>query len=295
MLSTPCGRASLEGYHLWFVDAAFFDLDKTIIARSSGLAFGRDFYREGFISKRVLARGIAAQFVYLLVGADENKMEQMREKALALTKGWDSAKIREIIEEVMGEVITPIIFREAVELIRNHQIEGRKVYIVSSSPEEIVAPLARLLEVDGHIASRPGLDEEGHYTGELAFYCYGPNKAEAMTELADKDGIDLAGSYAYSDSATDVPMLEAVGHPVAVNADRALRKVAAEREWETLTFTNPVSIRKKIAELAPSPQARIISGGVAVSVAAAALGYIWLKRRAEVGGKLMGLDRILKR
>lgn len=266
------------------MDAAFFDLDKTVIARSSGLALGPNFYREGLISKRLLLRGIAAQFVYLLVGADEAKMERMREKALAITKGWEKAKVEQIVEEVMGDVITPIIYREALDLIEGHRAQGRKVYIVSSSPEEVAVPLGRLLEVDGVIASRGKVDEEGRYTGELEFYCYGPNKVEAIRDLAAREGVDLEGSYAYSDSITDLPMLEAVGHPVAANPDRDLRKLAAERGWEIVRFENPVTIRKRLAEIAPSPKTTLLSGGVALGVAAGVAGYVWLRRRAADGG-----------
>ena len=90
------------------------------------------------------------------------------------------------------------------------------------------------------------VDDEGRYTGRMAFYAYGPDKAEAMVELAARTGIDLAASTAYSDSATDLPMLEAVGHPVAVNPDRALAKVAREREWEMRQFTKPVRLRDRM-------------------------------------------------
>lgn len=273
------------------MNAAFFDLDKTVIARSSGLAFGRDLYREGLISKRVLLRGIAAQFVYLLVGADENKMEQMREKVLALTKGWEKAKVEAIVADVMGDVITPIIYREALELIEKHMSEGTRVFIVSSSPEEIVKPLGELLEVDGFIASRASIDEGGRYTGELDFYCYGPNKVTAIKELAKKEGIDLTRSYAYSDSITDLPMLEAVGNPVPANPDRDLAKVATEKGWEIVRFTKPVTIRKRLAELAPSPRMTALGSGVAISLAAGVAGYMLLRRRASHNNHRSRLDR----
>lgn len=262
------------------MQAAFFDLDKTIIARSSGLMFGRDLYREGFISKRLLLRGIAAQFVYLLVGADEDKMEKMRGQVLAITKGWDQAKIREIVEEVMGDVITPVIYKEALELIREHQEAGRKVVIVSSSPEEIVIPLGHLLEVDEVIATRGCIDEEGRYTGELDFYCYGQGKVDEIKRMAAEEGIDLAGSYAYSDSVTDIPMLEAVGNPVVVNPDRALSRHASAAGWPVVHFEKPVTIRRRIADFAPSKRASV-TGGVALSIFAAA-GYIWVKRRGNL-------------
>lgn len=265
------------------MDAAFFDLDKTVIARSSGLAFGRDLYREGFINKRVLMRGIAAQFVYLMVGADENKMEQMREKVLAMTKGWDRNKVVEIIEEVMGDVITPIIFSEAMDLIREHQEQGRKVYIVSSSPEEVVVPIGKLLEVDGVIASRGKVDDEGRYVGELEFYCYGPHKADAIQALAEREGIDLTGSYAYSDSATDIPMLEVVGRPHAVNPDRSLRKEAETRDWPVLKFQSPVTLRKRLSQITPQRNT-LVTGAVALGVAVAAAGLVKARRKTSVRG-----------
>lgn len=264
------------------MEAAFFDLDKTILARSSGLMLGRNLYREGLISKRTLLRGIAAQIVYLLVGADENKMEKIRERVLALTKGWERARIEQIVEDVMGDVITPVIYREALDLIEEHKAAGRKVYIVSSSPQEIVGPMGGLLGVDGTIASRARIDDEGRYTGELDFYCYGANKSVAIRELAAAEGVDLEGSYAYSDSITDLPMLEAVGNPVAANPDRELRKIAVQREWPMVRFTKPITIRKRLAEMAP-PRSALLTGGVAVSVAAAVGGYVWLRRRSTGG------------
>lgn len=261
------------------MESAFFDLDKTILARSSGLALGRNLYREGLISKRILLRSMVAHIVYLLVGADDNKMEKVRERALELTKGWEKVKIEQMVEEVLGDVIVPTIYKEALDLIEEHQAAGRKVYIVSSSPEEIVLPLARLLEVDGAIGSRGRVDEQGCYTGELDFYCYGEFKAEAIKELAQSEGVDLSNSYAYSDSITDLPMLEAVGNPVAANPDRELRRLAAERDWPIVRFAKPVTLRKRLAELAP-PRTTVLTGGVALSLAAAFAGYVWLRKKS---------------
>jgi phosphoserine phosphatase len=108
------------------VQAAFFDLDKTIIAKSSVMAFGAPFYREGLISKRTIVRGIYAQFVYMLVGADDEKMERMREAMLTLTRGWDQARIKGIVRETLEEVLSPIIYAEALELIDMHRAAGRR-------------------------------------------------------------------------------------------------------------------------------------------------------------------------
>ncbi|MEP6625491.1 MAG: HAD-IB family hydrolase, partial [Acidimicrobiia bacterium] len=187
--------------------AAFFDLDKTIIAKSSVLAFGKPFYREGLLSKRTIVKSMYAQIVYMLVGADESKMEEVREAMLSLTRGWDQAHVASIVAETLDEMISPIVFAEALELFEEHHRAGRKVVIVSSSPEEVVTPIGLFLKVDDVIATRARIDDDGAYTGELEFYAYGPFKAQAMHEFAERNGIDLTESYAYSDSVTDVPML----------------------------------------------------------------------------------------
>jgi HAD superfamily hydrolase (TIGR01490 family) len=228
------------------MEAAFFDLDKTIIAKSSVLAFGRPLYREGLISRSAIARSMYAQIVYMLVGADEAKMEKVRESMLRLTKGWDQQHVAEIVRETLEATIQPIIYAEALDLIREHNAAGRRTVIISSSPFEVVAPLAEYLGVDDAIATRARIDDEGRYTGELEFYAYGPHKADAIREMAVKEGIDLARSYAYSDSITDLPMLELVGNPVAVNPDRELTRVAREREWETMWFQHPVRLRDRV-------------------------------------------------
>ena len=116
------------------------------------VAFGRPLYREGLISRRTLARALYGQLVYMYVGADEEKLERMRDSVLALTKGWEQSKVREIVEETLEDVVEPIVYGEALDLINEHQAAGRKVFIVSASPEEIVAPLSRYLGVDDYLA-----------------------------------------------------------------------------------------------------------------------------------------------
>jgi HAD superfamily hydrolase (TIGR01490 family) len=260
------------------VEAAFFDLDKTVIATSSVMALGGRFYREGLISKRTIVRGIYGQIIYLLLGADDEKMERMREAMLALTKGWDQQRINEIVRETLDDVLTPIIYAEALELIEEHKRAGRKTVIISSSPIETVAPLGEYLGVDDVIATRARLDADGRYTGELEFYAYGPHKAEAIREMAVKDGIDLANSYAYSDSITDLPMLELVGNPVAVNPDRELTRVAREREWDTRWFQHPVRLRDRVP--VPPKGPTLAAGSAAALVGTGIVLYVWLRRRA---------------
>jgi HAD superfamily hydrolase (TIGR01490 family) len=262
------------------VEAAFFDLDKTVISRSSSLALSRPMYRAGMVTRGQLVRSAYAQLVYALVGADEKKMERLKEGMLQLTKGWDRAEVERLVRDVVIDVIDPYVYQEAMDLMALHRAEGRLVYIVSSSPEEVVRPLARHLGVAGVIATRAKI-EDGRYTGELEFYCYGDAKADAVRSLAERVGVDLEGAYAYSDSVTDVPMLEAVGHPVAVNPDRELRKVSEERGWDIRDFRRPVRLRTRIAQTAAHPRTQVTAGVVAVLAAAAILGWLIVRSRAE--------------
>jgi HAD superfamily hydrolase (TIGR01490 family) len=259
------------------VEAAFFDLDKTVIAKASMVAFGKPFYQRGLLSRRTLLRALWGQLVYLQIGASEETLTKMRDRALALTRGWEQTRISAIVRETLEEVVEPIIFSEAADLIDEHHDAGRKVFIVSASPEEIVAPLAQYLGADEAIASRARVDRHGRYTGEMQFYAYGPAKADAMRDVARRQGIDLDASYAYSDSATDVPMLEVVGHPVAVNPDRELARVAKERGWEVRQFIRPVRLRDRVPVPPSGPVAT--AGAAALGVAAGAAVWWWLRRR----------------
>ncbi|MDQ1445987.1 MAG: hypothetical protein QOI20_2451 [Acidimicrobiaceae bacterium] len=264
------------------MEAAFFDLDKTVIAKASMVAFGRSFYDEGLISRRHVVRAVWGQLVFMHIGASEQKLARIRESVLRLTRGWDQERVRRIVRETLELVIEPIVYAEAAELIAAHQAAGRRVLLVSASPEEIVAPLAEYLGVDRAIASRALIDDEGRYSGEMAFYAYGPFKAEAMRALAVEEDIDLAASYAYSDSYTDVPMLEAVGHPVAVNPDRVLRKLAEERGWEVRTFSRPVPLRDGDARVR-RPGVGLTAAAAGAVVAFGAGGALWWRWRRLAG------------
>jgi HAD superfamily hydrolase (TIGR01490 family) len=259
------------------VEAAFFDLDKTVIARASIAAFGRPLYKGGLITRRTILRALASQFIYLHMGASEQKLARIRESVLDLIRGWDRDEVARIVREALDEIVEPIIYAEAAELIADHLAAGRRVYLVSASPEEIVEPLAGYLGVHGAIASRAVVDADGRYTGEMERYAYGPYKAQAMEELAESEGIDLSASYAYSDSYTDLPMLEAVGHPAVVNPDRVLAKIAREREWEILQFVRPVRLRDRVP--VPSlPQAALLSGTAIAVTGAVALAWRYSQR-----------------
>ena len=206
-------------------------------------------------------------------------MERLKEGMLALTKGWDRSQIEDLVRDVLFDVIDPWVYQEALDLIALHRSEGRRIYIVSSSPEEVVRPLAAHFGASGVIATRAQVDDTGRYTGELAFYAYGEQKAEAMRGLAKRLGLNLEGSYAYSDSFTDVPMLAAVGNPVAVNPDKALRREAEERGWQIRDFRRPVRLRSRIAKAVPPPK---VSIGAAVGAAAVAAVLVWVVLRSRV-------------
>jgi HAD superfamily hydrolase (TIGR01490 family) len=255
------------------VEAAFFDLDKTVIARASMVAFGRPFYRQGLISRSLILRSLYAQLVYMHLGASEEKLARMRDSVLALTKGWERARVAEIVRETLDEVVQPIVYGEALALIEDHRAAGRAVYVISASPEEIVGPICEYLGVEDFIATRAKLDDDGRYTGETEFYAYGPNKAIAMHQIADERGIDLRASYAYSDSATDLPMLHAVGHPVVVNPDRELARAAREHGWEVRRFVRPVRLRDRVPMPPPGPSAAAVAG-----LAAGGAAWLWHHR-----------------
>ena len=231
--------------------AAFFDLDKTVIAKASMVAFSRPLHRAGMLSRRMMLRAAWGQLLYAQFGATPEKLEKLRASVLQLTKGWDQAEIASIVREELGQVIEPIVYDEALERIRAHQSWGHKVFIVSASPEEVVAPIAQLLSVDEAIATRAELDAHGRYSGRTERYVYAEEKVAAITEAAARDGLDLDHCWAYSDSATDIPMLAAVGHPVAVNPDRELAKAAKDKGWQVERFTLEVRLRDRVPMPAP--------------------------------------------
>ncbi|SNR62761.1 HAD-superfamily subfamily IB hydrolase, TIGR01490 [Haloechinothrix alba] len=253
--------------------AAFFDLDKTVIASSSALAFSRPLLRQGLINRRAALKSAYAQLMFSLSGADAAKTERLREQISALCAGWDVAQVSAIVHETLHDVVDPLIYAEAVEMIAGHKAEGHDVIVLSATGAEVVEPIAELLGADMCVGTRMEISD-GRYTGEVEFYCYGEEKATAARRLAETHGYDLDRCYAYTDSSTDLPLLEAVGIPCTVNPDKALRRTAIAREWPVLLFTKPVSMRTRI------PSATTVALGVGVgAVAAGATWYGFRHRR----------------
>ncbi|MEE1817738.1 HAD family hydrolase [Streptomyces sp. NPDC004288] len=270
--------------------AAFFDLDKTVIAKSSTLTFSKSFYRGGLISRRAALRTAYIQFVFLAGGADHDQMERMREYLSALCKGWNVAQVKELVAETLHDLIDPIIYDEAASLIEGHHAAGRDVVIVSTSGAEVVEPIGEMLGADRVVATRMVVGEDGCFTGEVEYYAYGPTKAEAVRELAKSEGYDLSRCYAYSDSATDIPMLEAVGHPYAVNPDRTLRREAVAREWPVLAFEKPVRLKQRLPAFRMPPRPTLVAAA-AVGAAALGAGLVWYaarRRQAALSQRLAG-------
>jgi HAD superfamily hydrolase (TIGR01490 family) len=224
-------------------------------------------------------RSAYAQFVYLVGGADHDQMEKMREFLSKLCAGWDVQTVRDIVADTVYNIVEPLVFDEAVSLMDEHRLAGRDVIIVSASGSEVVEPIAQMLGADDVIATRMET-EGGKYTGVIGFYAYAANKATAIQEMAVRKGYDLGRSYAYSDSVTDVSMLEAVGHPHAVNPDKELRRRAVGSGWPILVFDRPVVLRNRVRSRA----GKATLAALALSTAVTAGGVVYLTARRRASG-----------
>ncbi|HUG64752.1 MAG TPA: HAD family hydrolase [Gaiellaceae bacterium] len=210
--------------------AAFFDLDRTLISRSSSLALAGIFRKHGLIGRRQVAQAALAQLVFIRFGAGQARVGQTAGTAVSVLDGVSVGVVRDIAAEAWEPVLRPLVYREALDRAAEHAARGEPVYIASAALQEVVEEVAARLGFAGAIASRAEV-RDGVYTGRLERRLSGVAKADALRELARAEDIDLAGSTAYSDSHSDVPFLEAVGNPVAVNPDRELRGIASERGW----------------------------------------------------------------
>ena len=216
--------------------AAFFDLDKTLMAGSSGMQFARIASKQGIVGKRQLTSWGFEHLRYRLRGTTDARTAEVLKVARELIRGVPAKAIDRMGPEVMAAIL-PRVFPQMLAEVYAHQDAGRETFIVSAAGNGVVETLADVLGMTGGIGTRYEIDEEDNYTGRLEGpFVYGPGKVEAMEEFAARHGIDLAQSYAYSDSLSDLPMLRAVGNPVAVNPDPPLAEIARAEGWQTLRF-----------------------------------------------------------
>jgi HAD superfamily hydrolase (TIGR01490 family) len=217
--------------------AAFFDLDRTLIRRSSVLALAGSFRQRGLISRLDLAKSAFWQVLFVLRGASAERVRRASEDGMKILSGFTVEDMQALVGDAMEPVLRPLVYDEPLHLVRRHREQGERVYIVSAPLQEIVQHIADDLGFDGAIGSTCEI-ADGVYTGRSLRAAHGEGKAEAIRELAAAEGLDLAACTAYSDSHTDVPFLEAVGHPVAANPDRKLRRIARRRGWPVVRFAS---------------------------------------------------------
>jgi HAD superfamily hydrolase (TIGR01490 family) len=215
--------------------AAFFDLDKTLMEGSSAIQFGRAAYRRGMMSRRQLARDLWANMKFRLQGSTDEGTAALRDRVLEHIAGQRVSDLQRLTPDVLAGVL-PRLYPQMLHVAWEHQDAGRPVFIVTAASQEMAEMLAHVLHFDGGIGTRSEV-RDGIYTGKPAGpFTYREGKAEAMRQVAAEHGIDLVSSYAYSDSESDLPMMRAVGYPVAVNPDAALQRVAREEGWQIMRF-----------------------------------------------------------
>jgi HAD superfamily hydrolase (TIGR01490 family) len=215
--------------------AAFFDLDRTLLRRSSTLALAPAFRRHGVITRSQVAKAAFWQLLFVVRGTSKERVRAASEEGLMLLRGYTPARMQTLVAESLETVLRPLVYQEPLRLLERHREHGEPSYIVSAALQEVVDAIADDLGFDGALGTICEV-EDGVYTGRSIRSLHGENKAIAVRELAAAESIDLGASTAYSDSHTDLPFLEVVGNPIAVNPDRELRRIAAERSWPILRF-----------------------------------------------------------
>lgn len=203
---------------------------------SSAFQFGRAAYRAGLLSRRQLISDGWANLMFRLRGASDEASHELRNRISESLAGTRVRDLERLGADVLAGVL-PRIYPQVLALAYDHQDAGRRVYIVTAASQDLANMLARVLAFDGAIGSQFSEVVDGVYTGRPAgLFIYGNEKALAIERLAEREGLDLAQCYAYSDSASDLPMLRVVGNPVAVNPDSTLAKAARDERWEILRF-----------------------------------------------------------
>ncbi len=216
--------------------AAFFDLDRTLMAGSSGLPYARAAHKAGWLSTRTMLKWGVDHLRFRLRGADEGATARILAEAREVLTGVEAKEVARMTPDVLVAIL-PRIYPRMLEEVREHQDAGRATVIVSAAGQGIVETLAGVLDMDAGIGTPYAIGPDGRFNGELdGAFMYGRGKEEAIERFADEHGVDLAASWAYSDSVSDLPMLRAVGNPVAVNPDEELARIAGDEGWRVMRF-----------------------------------------------------------
>jgi HAD superfamily hydrolase (TIGR01490 family) len=259
--------------------AAFFDLDKTLMAGSSGMVFARIANRHGLVPRKQLAKWGWDHLRYRMRGASDEQTGAVLEVAKRTFADVPERDISRMAPELLAGIL-PRIYPQMLDEVHRHQDEGRATFIVSAAGNDLVKTLAAVLGMEGGIGTAWAVGPDGAYTGEMdGPFVYGEGKVEAMRRFAEKHDIDLSESYAYSDSASDLPMLRAVGHSVVVNPDHALLEVAKAEGWRVMRFEK---LGRRMA-IAAAAAAAALGGGAVAS------------RRRNSSGRLGGSRRAMRR
>jgi HAD superfamily hydrolase (TIGR01490 family) len=243
--------------------AAFFDLDRTLMEGSSAFQFGRAAYRAGLMSRRRLVADAWANLRFRLRGATDEDTHALRNRISESLAGVRVRDLQRLGAPVLVGVL-PRVYPQVLAIAHDHQEAGRPAYIATAASQELAELLAHVLVLDGGIGSQFSKVSDGVYTGEPSgLFVYGEDKARAIEQLADREGIDLSASYGYSDSASDLPMLRRVGHAVVVNPDRDLLRVARQEGWEVLRIDR---LSRRLKTLAALVGAAAVGGTVSTVV-----------------------------
>jgi HAD superfamily hydrolase (TIGR01490 family) len=260
--------------------AAFFDLDKTLMAGSSGMVFARVANQRGFVPRSQLAKWGWDHLRYRLRGSSDEQTNAVLEVAKRVFAEIPERDVERMAPAVLAGIL-PRIYPQMLDEVHRHQDDGRATFIVSAAGNDLVKSLAAVLGMEGGIGTRWGVGPDGKYTGEMdGPFVYGKGKVEAMRRFADRHEIDMDASYAYSDSVSDLPMLQSVGHAVVVNPDADLLEIAREEGWRVMRFEK---LGRKLA----------IAGATVLAAAAGGAGALASKRRNS--GRLSGVSGSLRR
>lgn len=219
------------------IEAAFFDVDNTILRGSSSFLFGKAAFKKGFFNRKDFWRMAWQQSLFISRGEKLNSLDAIKDKALSLIAGHKASDLTDMTDEVYENYISPKLWPETVRIAQEHIAAGREVWLVTATPKEIADVIAHRLGLTGGLGTLVEVNADGILTGKLiGKTLHGKAKRKAVKALAEERNISLNRSYAYSDSVNDLPMLTAVGNPTAINPDVALRYYAKEAAWPILDF-----------------------------------------------------------